>query len=623
MEDSTTILIVDDNPMGYETLKTLLDGQGYALAFAGNGSQALDRAAELIPDLILLDVMMPEMDGFEVCRRLRANPQLAEVPIILVTALDDRESRIQGLEAGADDFISKLFDHEELRARVRTITRLNRYRRLLDERAKFERVVELSPNGLVIVDQQGIVLLANPAALDVFGMSEPSHLVDQLLLRWIAPDQGEYWATCLRDVIGAAAQRVRIETEGMRIDGTRFPAEIDLGYFVWEGRPAAQVIIRDITERRTAQEQIQLQLQRMAALRTIDMAITASMDLRLTLNVLLDQVAGQLVPDATALSLLNPVTQILEYTVGRGFRTDLVARSRLRLGEGLAGRAALERRTIRSLNPLKAVDGVSPLLINEGIMVSYAVPLIAKGQVKGVLETFHRTPFIPDAQWLEFLETLAGQAAIAIDNTELFFNLQRSNAELALAYDTTIEGWSRALDMRDKETEGHTLRVTEMTLHLAREMGLREEELIHVRRGALLHDIGKMGIPDSILLKPGPLTPEEWEIMRQHPTYAYELISPIAFLCPSLDIPYCHHEKWDGTGYPRSLKGEQIPLPARIFAAVDVWDALRSDRPYRKGWSEDLVLSHILSLSGTHFDPQVVKVFLELVGRNSASALAI
>jgi putative nucleotidyltransferase with HDIG domain len=196
--------------------------------------------------------------------------------------------------------------------------------------------------------------------------------------------------------------------------------------------------------------------------------------------------------------------------------------------------------------------------------------------------------------------------------SSLVKDVQRVNAELSLAYDSTIEGWSRALDLRDKETEGHSQRVTEMTLQLARAMGVSEEELIHIRRGALLHDIGKMGVPDQILLKPDKLTDDEWVIMRKHPVYAYELLTPIPYLRPALDIPHCHHEKWDGTGYPRGLKGEQIPFAARLFALIDVVDALRSDRPYRKGWPEERVIEHIRAQSGTHFDPRVVEAFLQL-----------
>ncbi|MBI4786434.1 MAG: HD domain-containing protein [Chloroflexi bacterium] len=240
-------------------------------------------------------------------------------------------------------------------------------------------------------------------------------------------------------------------------------------------------------------------------------------------------------------------------------------------------------------------------------------PRSCKSIIRGVLEVFHRSPLIPDREWLGFLETLAGQAAIAIESAALFGDLQRSNIELMLAYDTTLEGWSRALDLRDKETEGHTQRVVEVAVHLAREMGISESELVHVRRGALLHDIGKMGIPDAILLKPGALTDTEWEIMRRHPTYALDLLSPIAYLRPALDIPYGHHEKWDGTGYPRGLKGAEIPLAARIFAVADVWDALRSDRPYRAAWSEEKVREYLRSEAGKHFDPQVVERFLSLI----------
>jgi len=187
------------------------------------------------------------------------------------------------------------------------------------------------------------------------------------------------------------------------------------------------------------------------------------------------------------------------------------------------------------------------------------------------------------------------------------------NGELTQAYDSTIEGWSRALDYRDHETEGHSRRVTELTLRLARAVGMEEDELVHVRRGALLHDIGKMGIPDRVLLKPGPLDDGEWAIMRRHPTLAHEMLSPVAFLRDALDIPHGHHEKWDGTGYPRGLTGEAIPLAARLFAVVDVWDALRSDRPYRRAWTVARTLDHVRGLAGTHFDPAAVRVFLALM----------
>jgi putative nucleotidyltransferase with HDIG domain len=275
---------------------------------------------------------------------------------------------------------------------------------------------------------------------------------------------------------------------------------------------------------------------------------------------------------------------------------------------------ALERQFIQIPDLRDEPDNLllTTLLKDEDFVCYYGVPLIAKGRVNGVLEVFHRSILEPDAEWFDFLNTLAGQAALAIESASLFENLRRSNLELNLAYDATIEGWSHALDLRDKETEGHTQRVTEMTVKLAGSFDQSEMDLVQIRWGALLHDIGKMGIPDEILHKPGPLTDEEWVKMKEHPKIAYELLYPIRYLRQSLDIPYCHHEKWDGSGYPRGLKGDQIPLVARIFAVVDVWDALTSDRPYRPAWTKEKTREHIRASSGTHFDPRVVEVFMQV-----------
>lgn len=320
---NSIILIVDDEASGRHTLESILEGQDYELVMAENGIQAIEKAKQFLPDVILLDVMMPGMNGFEVCKRLRSDPLLAEVPIIFLTALDDRKSLLNGLEAGADDYLTKPYDRFELRARLVGITRLNRYRKLLDERA----------------------------------------------------------------------------------------------------------------------------------------------------------------------------------------------------------------------------------------------------------------------------------------------NIETAHEQLLSAYDATIEGWSRAMDLRDKETEGHTLRVTDLAVKLARNMGINEGELMFIRRGALLHDIGKLGVPDAILHKTGSLNDDEWKVMRQHPQLAHDMLYPIEYLRPALDIPYCHHEKFDGTGYPRQLKGEKIPLSARIFAIVDVWDALTSDRPYRPAWDKKETMDYINDQSGKHFDPKVVEAF--------------
>lgn len=362
---------------------------------------------------------------------------------------------------------------------------------------------------------------------------------------------------------------------------------------------------------------VESQLRRLTALRDVDTAIASSFDLRVTLTILIDNAISRLNVDAAAVLLYNPNSQTLSYAFGRGFRTSYVTRSILRIGEGLPGRAALNRSLIAEPDlPNSPLFHRRELLAGEDFRCYYAVPLIAKGQVKGVLEIFHRSPLTPTPDWLEFLRTLAGQAAIAIDNTQMFDKLQRSNQELIMAYDTTLEGWSKALELRDRETEGHAQRVTELTLELARRMGVPPADLVHIRRGVLLHDIGKMGIPDQILRKTGPLTKEEWEIMRQHPKLAYDLLAPIAYLRPALDIPYCHHEMWNGKGYPRGLKGEEIPIAARIFSVVDVWDALAFDRPYRSAWPREKIIRYIRSQARKRFDPMVADTFLEMIAQS-------
>lgn len=355
-------------------------------------------------------------------------------------------------------------------------------------------------------------------------------------------------------------------------------------------------------------------LEQLKALRSIDQAITGSMDIHVTLDVFLRQVVQQLEVDAAAVLLYQPDLRQLDFAAGRGFRSQALRFTSLRMGQGFAGRAALERRIVQvsDLSQLNTGFLRSPEFIEEGFASYIGVPLIAKGNINGVLEIFQRKSSKHSSEWMDFLETLAGQAAIAVDNYNLFTDLQSASLGLTQAYDATIEGWAHALEMRDMETEGHSRRVVGLTVKIARKMDLRDDEIAHLRRGALLHDIGKMAVPDAILQKTGKLTDEEWKIMTQHPVYAFEWLSPIEYLRPALDIPFYHHERWDGTGYPRGLKGVEIPLAARIFAIADVYDALKSDRPYRKAWAEERAIEYILEQSGKHFDPQVVEIFFQL-----------
>ena len=475
---------------------------------------------------------------------------------------------------------------------------------------------------LAILDDEGTIVQVNSTWRDFGiqnGLKHSDHCIGMNYLdvcdsaQGVHAEEASLVANAIRELLKGGNDEIRVEYPCHAPGQQRwFIARITS--FENNDRMWIAVAHMDITERKLAEAKIQRQLEHLTALSAIDRVIAANFDLKLSLSEILAHVTKELGVDAADILVLNPDSNMLEYGSARGFRTRAVRKAEVRLGESYAGRVALERQLIQI--PDMGNEPENPLLTmhlaGEDFVCYYGVPLITKGQVKGVLEVFNRTALAPDGEWFDFLETLAGQAAIALENATLFESLQNSNVELSLAYDATIEGWSRALDMRDKETEGHTQRVTTMTVKLARAFGFSKSELVQVRWGALLHDIGKMGVPDGILLKPGPLTEEEWVVMRGHPTFANEMLSPIRYLRLALDIPNSHHEKWDGSGYPHGLKGTQIPLVARIFAVVDVWDALTSDRPYRSAWTQEKVREHILASSGTHFDPQVVDLFMQL-----------
>jgi PAS domain S-box-containing protein len=362
-------------------------------------------------------------------------------------------------------------------------------------------------------------------------------------------------------------------------------------------------------------EQSEEQIRRLTTLREMDTAITSSLDLHVTLGILAEHLSTKMGVSAARILVFNPNSQMLECYTANGFNNQSIPRIPIGIGEELASQILLNRKELYIQDVEREKPDFNPVILSaEGFKSYYALPLFSKGATRGILETYFRYPFTPTTEWMDFLKTLAGQATIAIDNTQLFENLQRTNQELSLAYDTTLEGWGKALELRDKETQGHTRRVTNLTLELARQMGIPESELPHIRRGALLHDIGKMGVPDNILHKAGSLSKEETNEMRRHPQYAYDLLSPIPYLRSTLDIAYCHHEWWDGNGYPRGLKGEEIPLPARIFAIVDVWDALLSDRPYRQAWRKEEIMQYIIDLSGKQFDPRIVEKFKKMIG---------
>ena len=436
--------------------------------------------------------------------------------------------------------------HPPRRSRSRQMTQ-EQYRRTLDNMLE----------GCQIIGYDWRYIYVNEAVAR-HGRSTPQQLLNRTMMEAYPGIENTGLFTVLKHCMEARVPH-QMENKFENPDGST-------GWFELSIQPVPDglfILSIDVTGRKLAELETQKQLERMNALRRIDLAVLSSFDLGLTLTVSVDQIVEQLGVDAVDVLLLDPVSTTLNYAAGRGFRHQAIQRGKLRFGEGYASRVALEQRVIQILD-LSQEQGFTRLSLLEGEdFVHYVgAPLVVKGKVRGVLEIFHRTPLKTDQEWLDYLEILAGQVAIAVDNASLFKDLQRSNSELMLAYEATLEGWSAALDLRDRETEGHTQRVTQMTIELAEAMGIKAEELVNIRRGALLHDIGKMGVPDHILLKPDKLTEEEWQHMRMHAVYAYKLLSNISYLRGALDIPYCHHEKWNGTGYPRGLKGEEIPLAA-------------------------------------------------------------
>ena len=649
------ILFVEDSENDAQLILLELKRGGYAVESRRvDTSEAMKSAlTEESWDLILCDFSMPKFSAPQALNVLKETG--LDLPFILLSGTIEEQMAVAALKAGAHDFLLK----DKLARLMPAIERELREASVRRERLQHERELEA-------------IASANAAMRSAKTLDEMlSSLLDQSI-QLIGTDSGSIWLYDVTNNVvnltihrgweehlinsvkpgedipglvvksGEAVICQEYRTDPRVVDYNRRRISKDIGgacvplqsneivvgvlcvnvRLPRQITPAEIRILNALGEiggnaihRMRLHERTVKQLERLDTLRAIDMVISNTLDLQVTLNIMINQIIKQLQVDAVSVLLTKPGSGRLEFVAGHGFYSQQIQNSELRIGDGYVGQAVLERRTVRVRDLTSENEKYvrRQMLSGEGFVSYFAVPLIAKGEVKGVMEVFHRAPLNPDAEWLAFLETLGGQTAIAIENAILFQNLQRTNFELMMAYDATIEGWSHALDLRDHETEGHTLRVTDTTVKLANAMSVDERALVTMRRGSLLHDIGKMGVPDKILLKPAKLTQDEWKVMRLHPQLAHDWLAPIGYLKDSLEIPYCHHEKWDGSGYPRGLKGDLIPLSARIFAVADVWDALTSDRPYREAWPSTKVIEYIQVNSGSHFDPEVVDAFLKYV----------
>ncbi len=571
-------------------------------------------AATVIVSLGLLGMqlvgLLPDSEAIASPGAVRTTLQFLPIYVTLVVVLDQFGTVVRDNLARAAERDGRL--HAALEAQVYV------ERELDDERRLNAAIASNIPGLLFVVDEVGNVIRSgertnaarepqpgNPGKLHdllhPLPEGELQELIDETL------NSGT--ATRLLQLHDDAGASLTYTMQSTRLELAKRTLVIGVGLDTSELNVAKQQI-------ESLNTRLRARVQRLTALHQIDKAIIASLDLHVMLDIIITEITRELAVDAASILLHRPARGVLQWGADKGFTSAVSLQDlSLPLGTGVAGKVGLERQQVflRSEQEIiRHFEDRAPLSL-DGYQSYVAVPLVAKGQLQGVLELFHREVLDPDADWFEYLNALATQTAIALDNASLFEGMERANSELLQAYDTTIEGWSRALDLRDHETEGHSQRVTDLTLRLARRLGVGDDDLVHMRRGALLHDIGKMGVPDRILLKSDGLTPEEQERMQEHPNLALDLLSPISFLQPALDIPYSHHEKWDGSGYPQGLAGELIPRAARIFALADVYDALTSDRPYRKAWTAERALELIASEAGRHFDPVITEEFLAML----------
>ena len=483
---------------------------------------------------------------------------------------------------------------------------------------RLRSIVATAIEGILTLDSEGRIESLNPAAERMFGISSSAAVGEHLsdLTPQDATDAGDMYLHRYLKTPPAHPEGQVQELRAVRADGTVFPIEMNLRHYDHRNQRKYIVSIRDISKQKAAESRVGVQLRQLQALHRVDRVLSASRDQDVILDVVADQVVTAPDLDVAIIRTFSSVLQRLELQTSHGLAANEVAEPVVMLGAGLAGRAAFDQRPARLRHRDDALvrDGDDASFAGQTSVDGLAIPLVANAQLKGTLEVYSFDRRGISDESVDFLNSLGYQVANAIDGTELFTATLRSKQLLESAYEATLEGWSRALEMRGVDTEGHAIRVSRLAVQLGEAMGLEGDELKTLRRGALLHDIGKIGIPDSVLHKPGKLDEADWELIREVPNHAMDLLGGLPFLREASSVPYFHNEKWDGTGYPNGLAGEAIPLEARIFSLVDVWDTLMSDRPYRRALPRDSALAQIASLSGSNFDPDVVRAFLDMIG---------
>lgn len=440
-----------------------------------------------------------------------------------------------------------------------------------DSEARYQLLTELNPD-VIAIHAQGKIVYVNPAGVALLGAKSESEFVGKSVLEMVAPSYRKFAGDRVQKGIQGRKYLPLAEEKFLRVDGSEIDVEVTSIPITIQGQPAMLVVAHDITDRKKSERELRQSEQRYQTLANVS-----------PVGIFRTRVDG-------FTTYVNPAwCQIAGIS------------SEEAIGDGWMKAVHPDDRAHLSANWNNSVHNHSLSTADYRFVHSDGTIVWVIGKA------------VPE---LDAENNIVGYVGTITDITDRIRDQQvilRSNNDLIAAYEATLDGWSHALEIRERDTAGHCKRVAELTVDLARKLGLAETELVHIRRGAILHDIGKMAIPDRILLKPEPLTSEEWVIMRQHPIFARELLASIEYLVPALDIPVHHHEHFDGSGYPYGLKGEQIPLPVRIFSVIDEWDALTSDRPYRRAWTREAARRYLLEQKGKEFDPRVVDEFVKSI----------
>lgn len=607
------VLIIEDSPDDAEIIVHMLGASWKEIQSrrVETAPQFIDALATPVWDVIISDYSLPSFSAPEALSTLRERG--ITIPLIVVSGVIEDEKAVSLMRSGARDFLSKSkLDRlvpaieRELVESAMLAEREKARERFIHEKELSDSIIRCLPGVFYIFDESGKLLRWNDNLEQVCGRST-SEVASSRLEDFIHQDDRSgakiLVSTAFRT--GQACAELRLVAAG----NVPIPYHFSCVRTSMDGFPCLIGTGMDISEQKMAEKSLRRKMERLKAMSLIDRLIASNFDISLSLVTILTHLTLEL--GVSAVSVLLPDKDSGKLVRVAGFGLGNMDKKGIVDTEYARGILAGDARVITA-DPGNYDFELPVVFMGANDFGGYAAGLlVAHGEKKGVLEVFQRGPLEVDEEWMDFFSDLAGRIAVAIENAEMFDSLHKKSVELLCAYDDTIEGWSRALELRDRETMGHTRRVADLSCKIAQLFDMSGEDIVQMRRGALLHDIGKMGVPDRILHKPGPLDAKEWIVMKKHPEFAYQLLAHIEFLKSALDIPYCHHERWDGIGYPRGLAGTEIPLCARIFSVVDVWDALRSDRPYREAWTKERTIAHIRSCAGTLFDPDVVRVILD------------